>query len=272
MANRYKEIIGSWVTLVGTIIAALGVTPAIVDGGFFLEDDMTDDQREEKADLLSDQLTFIGNAMQGLGNATESVGREYSIEKAGEIIQAAGNTTVLFAIDTIDDERKRVTFDITGNLLQSFGGLIIGLDELQEYEDDYYIDAIGNLLQSIGNAIQAVGGLVFLRSEIQEETTENNNNGESKENEVNSEDKRNKGKNGDEEDDGNKENEEIEKLSELIIYIGSWVQSGGAIVSAVATTQEVLRRIKEEGTIEVEDKPSECMEEDIVRKYGYGYY
>lgn len=216
MSNQSLEVVGAWVAAVGTVIAALGVTPAITDGAGFLNQGVFSDgegteEQIERSKIRSENLSFIGNTFQGIGNALEAAGEPvFNLEKAGEELQTAGNTTILYSIDSNFSEEKKTKLDITGNLLQAFGGVLAAIEELQEFQDDLYLDVIGNSLQAVGNSLQAVGGMFEL--------------------------------------------EDKKEIGKAIIFSGSWIQSGGAIISAVATMREVNKSRQEEANKDDEEK------------------
>lgn len=79
MNNQWKEIIGSLLSAIGTIQAAISNTPQ-----FHLNNE------------LATQLRLIGNVLQALGSALSADGQgSASFEKLGDVIQATGNSTVV---------------------------------------------------------------------------------------------------------------------------------------------------------------------------------
>ncbi|MDF2606486.1 MAG: hypothetical protein K0S34_676 [Bacillales bacterium] len=152
MADLNREIVGSWITSIGTIIAAIGSTPK-----------MYKSFSRCNYDELSDDLKFLGNALQGIGNSVEASEEEPdSLEKGGNLIQTSGNVAVLFSLTTTNDVTA-IKLDITGNLLQALGGLIAAFQAFVDNTPGERLDAIGNILQVIGNSTQAVGGLADLQ-------------------------------------------------------------------------------------------------------------
>ncbi|MBD1382019.1 DUF6944 family repetitive protein [Metabacillus arenae] len=144
MNTQFKEILGSEIAAVGTIMSAIGNTPSI---------SIPSD--------LQNSLDLWGNVLQAAGNALQADGQEeISLEKIGNEVQSIGNITVI-AGTVIDFEKEsQQKLVISGNLLQALGGLVSMADEIGDDDSSagrsYSI--IGNLLQSIGNSMQAIGG------------------------------------------------------------------------------------------------------------------
>jgi hypothetical protein len=143
MDNQSKKIFGSWIQAMGTIIAAIGSTPAN-----FIKSD------------LRNALDLWGNTLQATGNALQADGQvEISPETIGNEIQSIGNVTVMSGLIIDFEEEAGQKLIITGNLIQALGGLVLLADGFEDgtiASQSYYI--IGNLLQSIGNSLQAIGG------------------------------------------------------------------------------------------------------------------
>jgi hypothetical protein len=155
MDDQSKKIFGSLIQAVGTIISAIGSTPA----NFI------------KSDLRKD-LDLWGNSLQATGNALEVDAQgEMTPETIGNAVRSIGNVTVIAGLVIDFEEDAGLKLIITGNLIQALGGLVALADESKDKTiagQSYYI--IGNLLQSIGNSLQAIGGVYEL---------EKNNNGQS---------------------------------------------------------------------------------------------
>lgn len=225
MTNERIEVLGSWITAIGTIASAISSTPLRRLQG----DDI------KKWDDISEQLDFGGNAFQAIGNAVEVAGADdFTLEVAGEIIQASGNITVLFSILTEDNEEKKIKINIVGNAQQAFGGFLAVIDEIGDIIEQGGGDptnAFGNFLQTIGNTLQAIGGLYDLEIIREKNALGIDGDGET-ELEVS------------EESVFNPLNEQIKingEISELLKYSGSWIQAGGSILTAVAE-QRVLNK------------------------------
>ena len=146
MNNHWKELIGSFLSAIGTIQAAIGNTPQ-----FHL------------AQQQNDQLRLIGNVLQALGSGLSADGQgSFSLEKLGDELQAVGNSTVVAGMlmygktDTITEQK----FSITGTWMQALGSFVGLGDEFFDSTTDGRIEnIIGNLLQGIGNSLQAIGGI-----------------------------------------------------------------------------------------------------------------
>lgn len=158
MENQIKEIVGSWIVMIGTITYAIGSSPST-----FLREETLED------------LVIIGNALQAMGNILEAEGQgDFTLETFGNEITATGNVTViaglLLPIDEVD-EQKTV---IAGTLIQVLGGLVVLSDEFYDTTntDDSY-NVSGNLLQAIGNSIQAISLIHTLLKEQSEINTAN---------------------------------------------------------------------------------------------------
>lgn len=143
MKGHFMEILGSTLSAIGTIEAAIGTTPF-----------------RQISEKTSYQLRLTGNVLQASGAALSADGqRSISLEKLGNEIQAVGNSTVVtgLLIDYESDKSKRVV--ITGSWIQALGCFV-------ELPDEFFDQTafgkeeniIGCLLQGIGNSMQAIGG------------------------------------------------------------------------------------------------------------------
>jgi hypothetical protein len=143
MDNQQKQLIGSVIQAIGTVISAIANTP-----NRFLRDE------------FQEQLDLIGNTLQATGNALVADGQKpLTLSRIGNEVQAIGNTTVIAGmIMPFEDQTKQI-LNIKGNLLQAFGaGIELG-DELdEEPSSNQAINIIANLLQAAGNSLQALGG------------------------------------------------------------------------------------------------------------------
>lgn len=144
MNSQVKEVLGSVLSAIGTIEAAVGSTPF-----------------KNLSKSTSYDLRLTGNVLQATGSALSADGQgTISFEKLGDQIQAIGNSSVvaglLLPVET-NTEQKLI---ITGNWLQSLGSLVGLVDEFEDNTASGRAENIvGNLLQGIGNAMQAVGGI-----------------------------------------------------------------------------------------------------------------
>ena len=149
MDNHSKEIYGSIVQALGTIVAAIGSTPSVV-------------LKEE--DLQT--LNLWGNVLQAVGNALEADGQgKVSLEKIGNEIQSIGNATVTTGLVINFNTETIQKLIINGNWLQALGGLVNVADEFEdETMAGQAYNIIGNLLQAIGNSMQAFSGVYQLNT------------------------------------------------------------------------------------------------------------
>ncbi len=149
MENQFKEIFGAWVAAIGTITSATGSTPF---------DFISSKVRKD--------LNVYGNVLQAVGNALEADGQgEVSLEKIGNEIQSIGNVTVISGLIIDFKEETQIKLVIAGNWTQALGGLTALADEFEDTSNkDEYLNIIGNLLQSIRNSLQAIGGIDELKS------------------------------------------------------------------------------------------------------------
>ncbi|UYZ24485.1 hypothetical protein FOF60_21095 [Mesobacillus jeotgali] len=145
MENEKKELFGAWVQATGTTLSAIGSTPLKV----FTENELT-------------SYNLWGNELQALGNALIADSEPYfTMEKIGNMIQSAGNLTVIAGILLPGMQQE---LDIKGNLMQALGGSAVLKDTLteeQSVESLYHL--YGNLLQIIGNSLQAISGIIELQ-------------------------------------------------------------------------------------------------------------
>lgn len=144
MNSQVKEILGSVLSAIGTIEAAIGSTPF-----------------KNLSSSSSYDLRLTGNVLQATGSALSADGQgTVSFEKLGDEIQAVGNSTVVSGLLLPVTTKTKQKLIITGNWLQSLGSLVGLVDEFEDNtESGRAENIIGNLLQGIGNAMQAVGGI-----------------------------------------------------------------------------------------------------------------
>ncbi|GGP15532.1 DUF6944 family repetitive protein [Oceanobacillus neutriphilus] len=149
MDSHWKEIIGSSLSTIGTIQADVGSTPQ-----FHFNQNQ------------SYQWRLIGNVLQALGSALSADGQGGpSLERLGDNTQAAGNSTVitgllLYGTSDTESEQKII---ISGNWIQALGSFTALADEFfDSTEEGRAENIIGNLLQGIGNALQALSGVQVL--------------------------------------------------------------------------------------------------------------
>lgn len=146
MNNQWKELIGAFLSTIGTIQAAIGNTPQ-----FHFNQQQ------------NDQLRLIGNILQALGSALAADGQgSFSLEKLGDELQAVGNSTVVAGMllygdsDTITEQK----LSISGTWMQALGSFVgLGDEFFDSTKDGRIENIIGNLLQGIGNSLQAISGI-----------------------------------------------------------------------------------------------------------------
>lgn len=149
MDNQLKEVVGAALAAIGTIMSAVSNIPAT----------------SEKTDKLFKGLNIVGNTLQGTGNALQADGQiGPSLERIGNEIQAFGNSTVIAGL-TIDLEGENGTkLVITGDWMQALGSATALGEELEDpTAAGQAFNINGNLLQSIGNSLQAIGGTANLK-------------------------------------------------------------------------------------------------------------
>lgn len=218
MDNRTKEIVGSIIAALGTILSAVGNTPSS-----FIKKD------------LQSSLDLWGNVLQAAGNALEADGQEnLSLETIGNELQSIGNVTVVTGIIIKFEKEIEQRLTITGNWLQALGGLVSVADELESNTPAGRSESIiGNLLQSIGNSMQAIGGVYELEEDEKED--DNYKDSQSLTDSRNQPQaqyiggytlKSNYGYQGDYKD------------SQSLIVSGSWIQAVGSVISVIGQIKE----------------------------------
>lgn len=155
--SSLKEILGSLLSVIGTIQAAIGSTPQLP---------LNQEQ--------SYQFRLIGNALQAVGSGLSADGQgSVSLEKIGDQIQAIGNSTVLtgMIIFSMSDHDTAERLIIAGLWMQALGSFVGLTDEFfDSTEDGREENIIGGLLQGIGNSLQAISGIETLRNDSQRQT------------------------------------------------------------------------------------------------------
>ncbi len=149
MDNQLKEIFGAWLAAIGTVTAAVGSTPFRSLGESFRKD----------LNLIGNELQAVGNALEADGQGEEN------LEKIGNELQSVGNVTVVsgLVIDFEDITQQKLI--ISGNWIQALGGATALGDEFQDTSNINEIyNIIGNLLQVIGNSLQALSGVNELKT------------------------------------------------------------------------------------------------------------
>lgn len=156
MNNHWKEIIGSSLSTIGTIQAAIGNTPQ-----FHLNEEQ------------NVQLRLIGNVLQALGSALSADGQgTVSLEKIGDELQAIGNSTVVagMLLYSRTNEEIEQKLGISGTWVQALGSFVGLADEFFDHTESGRVEnIIGNLLQGIGNSLQAISGMQGLHDKNSEQ-------------------------------------------------------------------------------------------------------
>lgn len=122
--NQPKALIGSFTQAIDTVTSAIASIPSLSDKKQFA-------------------LDLWGNVLQATENALEADAETTDVLSVyGNGIQSIGNITVI--ADLLSKEGEGL--EITGNRLQSFA------DDWEDEQSSVF-SLIGNLLQSIGNAL-----------------------------------------------------------------------------------------------------------------------
>ncbi len=143
MEDWIKERFGHWTQAVGTVLAAVGSTPALVED-----------------EAAGEDLQLVGNVMQATGNGVlADTEIPWSLAYIGEGTQAIGNTVVVAGLALPLDENTKNKLGISGDLLQALGtGVGVAADLEREPSLSTILFIYADLLQMIGNSLQAVGG------------------------------------------------------------------------------------------------------------------
>ncbi|KAB7665192.1 DUF6944 family repetitive protein [Bacillus sp. B1-b2] len=149
MNNHTKEILGSVLSAIGTIEAAIGSTPI-----------------PRINEHLSMDLRLTGNVLQATGSALSADGQgTFSLEMFGDEIQAVGNSSVITGLLINNKSINSQKIIIDGNWLQALGSFVGLADESFDSTASGRIEnVIGGFLQGIGNSMQAVGGVDQLKN------------------------------------------------------------------------------------------------------------
>lgn len=122
--NQPKALIGSFTQAIDTVTSAIASIPSLSDKKQFA-------------------LDLWGNVLQATENALEADAETTDVLSVyGNGIQSIGNITVIADLLSKEGEGP----EITGNRLQSFA------DDWEDEQSSVF-SLIGNLLQSIGNAL-----------------------------------------------------------------------------------------------------------------------
>ncbi|MBN6888981.1 uncharacterized protein DUF6944 [Cytobacillus horneckiae] len=143
MNSHIKEILGSVLSVIGTVEAAIGSTPF---------------QQLSKETKFN--LSLQGNVLQAAGASLSADGQgSLSLELIGDEIQAIGNSTVVVGLLIQFNDIVNQKLIITGNWLQALGSFVGLTDEFfDSTPSGRALNIAGGLLQGIGNSMQALGG------------------------------------------------------------------------------------------------------------------
>lgn len=150
MPNISKEIIGSCVQALGTIISAIGSTPSI-----------TLNNKERKAlDLWGNVLQAVGNGLEAEGGAQDQLSNGI----LGNEIQSIGNVVETASI--IFEDVTVTNLASVGDWLQALGGLVNAAEDFDnEAMAGQVYNMVGNLTQAIGNSMQALSEIQPLQGD-----------------------------------------------------------------------------------------------------------
>lgn len=204
MENQLKEIVGSWIVMIGTITYAIGSTPSS-----FLREETLED------------LVIIGNVLQAMGNVLEAEGQgDFTLETLGNELQATGNATVITGLLLPLDEEDEQKTVIAGTWIQVLGGLVALSDEFYDATDaDDSYNISGNLLQSIGNSLQAKSLMATLLKGQSEKNTENDKN---------------------ETESEQQNNDSIDP----VFLTGVWIQAVGSVIALIGQIKEETEELR----------------------------
>ena len=122
--NQPKALIGSFTQAIDTVTSAIASIPSLSDKKQFALDlwgnvlQATENVLEADAET-TDVLSVYGNGIQSIGNITVIADL---LSKEGEGLEITGNRLQSFA-DDWEDEQSSV-FSLIGNLLQSIGNAL----------------------------------------------------------------------------------------------------------------------------------------------------
>ncbi|MDQ0270953.1 DUF6944 family repetitive protein [Cytobacillus purgationiresistens] len=143
MNSHLKEVVGSVLSVIGTIEAAVGSTPF-----------------QHLSDETKFNLRLQGNVLQATGAGLSADGQNsISLELIGDQTQAIGNTVVISGLLLKVNQVTSQRLIITGNSFQAVGSFVGLADEFFDHTPSgRSFNIIGGLLQGIGNSLQAKGG------------------------------------------------------------------------------------------------------------------
>ena len=237
MTNQ-RVVIGSWTTLIGTIASAFANTPIR----------NLSDEEQKIWDQYSDQLDYNGNSLQAIGNTFEVFNTdEFTLEVAGELIEASGSVTVMFSYHAQDNERRQIDLNINGNVQQTIGGLLAIIEltnEIIEKNGGNPTSLIGNILGTIGTILAVIAGYYDIKIIDDREMLGKIFGGL---NEIQLAEL-------DIDHPLTKRMKYYGEISELLKYSGSWIQVGGQLISTVAEQKEYKKNKELEKKVVIENE------------------
>lgn len=127
--------VAGWIEAAGNIVAAIGDTPT-----------------PKIPETIKTDLRLIGNVLQAVGSALAAENEPLSIDVLGDILQSAGNATVIIGI-LDNDEASSQRLETIGNELQ-LAGAGISINTQPNLTFSQSLDNVGNIIQVIGNTLQ----------------------------------------------------------------------------------------------------------------------
>lgn len=236
--TNQRVVIGSWTTLIGTIASAFANTPIR----------NLSDEEQKIWDQYSDQLDYNGNSLQAIGNTFEVFNTdEFTLEVAGELIEASGSVTVMFSYHAQDNERRQIDLNINGNVQQTIGGLLAIIEltnEIIEKNGGNPTSLIGNILGTIGTILAVIAGYYDIKIIDDREMLGKIFGGL---NEIQLAEL-------DIDHPLTKRMKYYGEISELLKYSGSWIQVGGQLISTVAEQKEYKKNKELEKKVVIENE------------------
>ena len=167
MGRAEIGVFGDWVVAVGTVIAALGTTPSVINEGFYSIAEDYPEHHQKLTDYLKVKLGFWGNLLQASGNIIGAQAAEPgSLDQFGDQVGATGNVTVIASLkEEISFEEEQALF-ILGNALQAIGSLIGASIEFEATGNLAFLQGVSAVLEAIGNVLQILGALLFFDEDI----------------------------------------------------------------------------------------------------------
>lgn len=153
MDSKDLEILGAWIQAIGNLAAAMGTTLDYAGANT----------------AAGEGLELSGNGLQAAGSLLQAKAQPGpTLERIGNEVQAAGNITVIIGKKGLfagrDSFNEKLV--VTGDWLQSYGSLVELWDEFVNGDNPNSSEVTANFIQSAGSAIQAIGGMIELRGNV----------------------------------------------------------------------------------------------------------